>query len=194
MSAASVASVASSMRSSPRANPSSMTIFRPCPMTSTIVADNTIATNATVMRARYGRRSRKSGRSLRSALTASPDDRSSDRARHVERAAVLRHLRADLERDVAGERAALADLERAVAAQHAALQVDVLVGRAALRAGVFARQLGELRDTRAGPGGIRLHHRHQVDVAHRSVDDAELARRARRIEDRVGRRSFGRDL
>src|SRR6476646_6571658 len=166
--AKSTARLRSSISSRPLVKPWSITSFTPCPMTSTIAADNTIATNATVMRARYGRRSRKSGRSLRSALTAPPDDRSSDRARHVERAAVLRHLGADLERGAAGERAALADLERAVAAQHAALQVDVLVGRAVLRAGVFAGQLGELRDARAGTRGIGLQHRHEIDVAHRS--------------------------
>src|SRR5471030_3123046 len=97
-----VASVVSRSFSWPRAKPSSITTFSPWPMTRTIAADNTIATIATAMRARYGRRSRKSGRSLLRALAAPLDHGTRDGAAHVEGAAILRNLRADLEVGVPG--------------------------------------------------------------------------------------------
>src|SRR5476649_648481 len=122
----------------PRAKPSSITTFSPWPMTRTIAAESTIATRATAMRARYGTRSRKSGRSLLRALAAPLDHRTRDGTAHVERAAVLRHLRADLEVGVTCERAVGGDIDIAVAVQNAALEAHRAIRCAMLGARVLA--------------------------------------------------------
>src|SRR5258705_5651334 len=191
MSANIVASVWSRSRSWPRAKPSSITTFRPCPMTSTIAAESTIATKATAIRARYGRRRRKSGRSLRSVLTAPLDDRAPHGAADGEGAAILRHLRADLEVQAPVELALGAHVHGTVAAQHAALQHEVAVQGARVGAAVLAGELDELGHAGALPGRVRLHHGDQVDVGHRAVGDAELALRARVLEQELHRRALG---
>src|SRR6185369_11685101 len=142
---ASAASVRSSMASLPRAKPSSITTLRPWPITSTIAADSRIATNATPTRERWGASSRKSGRSFRrSARSAAATHHGArDSAGDGEGAAVLGHLRADLEGRTAVERAVGTHVDGAVAAQHATLQVDLAEVGVAVGRAVLAAQLGE---------------------------------------------------
>src|SRR5690242_5898309 len=190
MSAASVASVESRRRSSPRAKPSSITILRPWPITSTMPAESAIATAATAMRPRYGASSRKSGRSLSSSAAPRPsaaalDDRAGDGARHEERAPVLRDLRADLEGEMAAHRAVRGEVHGAVAAEHPALERELAIGCAPVSGGVLARELRELRDARALPGRVRLHHGDEVHVAHGTLGELELALHARGREERL---------